>query len=405
MDQIQPGSRLKFRKLEMRKEKLGLVVGVKETGEFISLDSLGEYTLRLLMDGLSVGETETALSAQGHEANVRSFVSSIKDLGFAEISDSTNGGNADWDVRSENELGAHRLPFLLILIAWIIFISYAVSRIVYNPTIMYSAIGSLWKLNFVVFYLLIYAIFFLDGMIHESFHYLTAKIFGVPAKIGLSVRLFEPVLQTDLHSLWGVNKKKRYIVLLSGLMWDSFALSLFILARSYFQLSPIINTILSGFIFLNIMVIISEFFFFTRTDVYFVVETALDCSNLRGDSMNYQKFAWRNIFRKFQGSNQKPPLSNPLKDLSSREESIVRTYSWFMILSSAIVIVFGYLISFWGVVGILIGTFQQLIMGILIRNSFDLIIGAAGSGIFLFNIAFPIYFYLKQWKRTKSLVN
>ena len=405
MDQIEPNSCLRFHKLEVRREKIGLVVGRKETGEFVSLDSLGEETLKLLMDGLTISETESVLKSRGKDTNVASFASNIIDLGFASVSDSPHKNPNGLTIESENDLGRYRLPFLVVIICWIIFLSVAIFRIALNPSTLYAAVDSLWKLNFMVLYVLIFGIFLLDGAIHESFHYLSAKLFGVPAKIGLSVRLFEPVFQTELHALWSVNRKKRYIVLFAGLMWESLALSLFLLVKSAFQLPQPLSLFLSGYIFLNIMVIISEFAFFTKTDVYFILVTALNCGNLRDDSINYLKYLWRRAFGKLSGKYRSSPATDPLKVLPAWEKKTVKWYTWFMIVGSLAFLIFSYLISFWGVVSVIALTVAQFINGLSASNVPELGLGAAGLGIFAFNALFPVYFYVRKWRKRNSLIN
>jgi hypothetical protein len=53
-------------------------------------------------------------------------------------------------------------------------------------------------------------LFALTATVHELAHLAAARSLGVPARIGLSTRLFYLVAQTDVSGIWAAPRRARY---------------------------------------------------------------------------------------------------------------------------------------------------------------------------------------------------
>ncbi|HEY9422193.1 MAG TPA: hypothetical protein VIW92_12320, partial [Thermoanaerobaculia bacterium] len=128
--------------------------------------------------------------------------------------------------------------------------------------------------------------------VHEMGHLLAARAIGVPARMGISHRLWILVAETDLTGLWSVPKRQRYLPLLAGAWIDLLSLSLLLLAfraqeSGWILWPPSLYAFARAIAFSYMLRLLWQCFFFVRTDFYYVLITFLGSINLMQNTKSF----------------------------------------------------------------------------------------------------------------------
>lgn len=128
---------------------------------------------------------------------------------------------------------------------------------------------------------------FILVMLHEFSHFIAIRLLGGELGfIGIGRRFFYFVFETRIDNIWLLDKPKRIIVYLSGILCDVTLLSVFILVVNFTNI-PLFHNISKVAILLLIVGIIFEFKFYLKTDLYFVIADIIDSRTLMADSIMY----------------------------------------------------------------------------------------------------------------------
>lgn len=108
--------------------------------------------------------------------------------------------------------------------------------------------------------------------------------------MSLGRRLTHLVFQTKIENIWVIPRKKRYIIYLSGMLFDLFLISIFTYV-AYFQVGEqnLIYHLSRFLILLLIMGMIFEFRFYMKTDLYYVISDLLKYPTLFEESLEIVK--------------------------------------------------------------------------------------------------------------------
>lgn len=124
----------------------------------------------------------------------------------------------------------------------------------------------------------------LPGMtFHEWFHVLAGRRLGLPTRLTVSRRLFFVVFETHMDGLLGIPRRRRYLPFMSGLIADGLMFStLTLVAAAVDQAGalPVIGRLALAVAYLTLLRMAWQLCVFLRTDTYYVLTTALGCSNL-----------------------------------------------------------------------------------------------------------------------------
>ncbi|MNB81669.1 hypothetical protein D3C81_731950 [compost metagenome] len=220
--------------------------------------------------------------------------------------------------------------------------------------------------------LIFFLISWLLTILHESAHYFAAAALGVPVNFRISIRWFWMVIEANMNSLWSVERKKRYLPFLAGMAWDSVVL----LIALIFQFCYINNAAIVGYMKLITLIQIYKFLWhlliFFRTDLYYVLITVTNSSNLLAQAVLYLK---KPYFKK---------ASLEWENLSQPEQKMSKMFSVIYILGILAAIL---LFSFYSIPGFWSATSKA--MNNLINNSWDSALfwdGAIVIALTLFNI-------------------
>jgi putative peptide zinc metalloprotease protein len=135
----------------------------------------------------------------------------------------------------------------------------------------------------------LFALNLIAVMVHELAHLLAARASDVPARIGLSHRLWIVVAETDMSGIWMTPRHRRYLAFLAGPLIDAASAALLIGVlwvnrHGWLGLSPTLGQFTGAVLWSYLLRLLWQCFVFVRTDFYYVLATALDCKNLLADT-------------------------------------------------------------------------------------------------------------------------
>ena len=287
---IGPASTLVFRPLSVVRQGEDYLVGDVERGDYIAVPDIGVLVIELLRSGRTVGEAaERASAAAGTEVDVADFARALCAQGFAGPGLPGLGGLPGLAAAGGHEVSRSRWAAVLFgPYGWAVFgLTAAASAAIYlarprlfphssDPFFLSSPVRSVAAATVVMLLL---------GFAHELCHLLAARAEGVPARITVSRRLYLLVLETDLTRLWSIPRRRRYAPLMAGIALDVsllFAAQVTLLGQSagWWPLPGAAARALAALSYLQVAVIVPQFFVFLRTDIYAVLATATGCLNL-----------------------------------------------------------------------------------------------------------------------------
>ena len=126
---------------------------------------------------------------------------------------------------------------------------------------------------------------------HEWFHMLAGRRLGIPSRLSIGRRLYFVVFETDLTGLWSVPAKARYLPFLAGMVADILFFSLMTIIADLTHVPGDPYSFPSAFClamsYATVLRFLWQFYFYLRTDIYYVIITALRCINLHETTKQY----------------------------------------------------------------------------------------------------------------------
>jgi hypothetical protein len=123
-------------------------------------------------------------------------------------------------------------------------------------------------------------------VIHELAHFLAGRRIGVPSRIRVAHRFTVVVFETVLDGLVMLPRRQRYLPMLAGILADLVVMGALVdiawILRSFSGGGGIAPTVCLALAFTTLPRILWQFFVFLRTDVYYLLATALRCDDLDG---------------------------------------------------------------------------------------------------------------------------
>lgn len=215
--------------------------------------------------------------------------------------------------------------------------------------------------------------------IHEMGHLLAARAVGVSSRLGISSRMWVLVAETDMTGLWSVPKRQRYLPMLAGPLIDVVSASLISIAlfgqhRGWIALPSVVVQLSRAMVFVYMMRLLWQCFFFVRTDFYYVIATFCGCKSLMKDTQVYLGNQRRRLF------SSQPPIDQ--SHIPQSERRVIRSYAW--------VWLFGRGLALWSLFAITLP-----VAGQYLRSSFETMLAGFSQGSYaFFDALFILVFYL-----------
>jgi putative peptide zinc metalloprotease protein len=323
---ISLSSQLEIKNLNIYKDQKNFIVEDPHKGEFYEMPQICIDAIEMIQQGLSLGDIESRLKHDypDEQVDMIDFVYQLYELGLIQKID----GIPIEQEKEEDQAQKNEVVFPPF-----------VGKLFFNTISKY-----LYALLFVVNIMLFFVfpelfphyedLFIFDSMmlnmltwsglslivviIHEFGHLLAVRARGLPAKLGISHRLFLVVFETDMSHVWKLPPRERNILYLAGLCFDQVslfaALSLQLILPEEWAL---FKGMLGVMVFDIVIKMLYQCCFYMKTDLYYVFENVTGCYNLMENAQWWLKK--RLPFLRAEGKG----------DVFAGEERIIRYYSLF----------------------------------------------------------------------------
>lgn len=313
------GSIIRLHHLTMVAEDDGVMVGRPDIGSYALFPPEGAEALRMLDSGVPVsGVAAWYERTCGERLDVDDFLAALETLDFlrAEGEEKTAADRVRWQ-----RLGR----WMFSVPAWVCYITLimaASAAMVRVPSLRPS-----YRNLFFTSYLSLIPITLTVTqipciLIHEGFHALSGRRLGLPSRLRLGRRLYFLVAETRLDSLLSVPRRRRFVPFLAGMLADVVlisALTLVSVALRGHGIPRWLPALCLAIAFSCVLRLVWQLMFYLETDLYYVVATALRCSDLQNATRFYIRTQFRRLLRR-------SPLGTGA-EWSDRDRAMARWYA------------------------------------------------------------------------------
>ena len=260
-----------------------VVIGRRDIDSFAYFPPDGAALVRQLGDGRSPAQAAAWYSeTYGERIDIDEIVATLRELGFVRDADAVDDADgrpaADRPLRRQGLGRAVFSPLARALYA-IAFAAAAVACL-RDPALVPSAGHVLFTDSLLIAGVTLFVGQILLTLVHESFHVLAGRRLGLNTSVRISRRMYYVVFETRLDGLVSVPRRQRYLVILAGLLADVLVVTAFVLVAS--TTSGTLRGLCLALAFTTLPRIMWQFLFHLRTDVYYLVTTALGLDDLDG---------------------------------------------------------------------------------------------------------------------------
>lgn len=160
--------------------------------------------------------------------------------------------------------------------------------------------------------------------VHEMAHLTAARASGVSCRFSIGNQLWFVVWYTDMSGIWALPRRQRYLPILAGPLIDlvSAALLVLVLAAERQQgwgFAPYTASLLSALLFVYLLRIVWQCYFFMRTDFYYALSNLLGCKRLLQDTEDWLRNRWARLRGRVEAVDQ--------SGLPAHERRMIPTYA------------------------------------------------------------------------------
>lgn len=319
-----PDEPVALHSLTFLEENGEVTVGRADTGSYVVLPADGAELLHQLEAGLTQRQAaQWYIDTYGEQADVADFVAGLDEVGFLRAAD--EAPDADGPVRWQRLGKAVFSPvggacFAVLLAVWCVLM---IRHPVFVPG---------YRQLFVSQYLTVIELVAFFGqfpllLLHEAAHGLAGRRLGLPTTLSVSNRLYFVVLVTSMDALVGVERRKRWLPMLAGILTDLAGCAVLTviawLTMNGGQLT-LIGKVALALSMTSVLRIIWQFYFYLQTDLYYVAVTVMHLVDLQTVARQMLRNRFRRLLR----------LDHGLADESAwhpRDRAVARWYSWLML--------------------------------------------------------------------------
>lgn len=299
--------------LARQPEPDGILVGRKDLGTFLLLPADAVDVLDDLAAGLTVGEAQLRHHQRhGETPDMEDFLGSLEQHGFVRpaappgsrvgteepVAPPVKAYHFEWI----SERWASRLYETPMLAAGALLIALAVAAIAARPSIVPGWRAAYFPTNTAAGLLFLMLTGLFTTFLHEMGHLVAARARGVSCRFGIGNQLWFLVWETDMTGIWALPRGKRYLPILGGPLVDLLSASallliFFVSASGWVALPPRALRFGQALLFVYLMRIIWQCYFFLRTDFYYALANLLRCRSLMQDTRVFLKNLAARFFR------------------------------------------------------------------------------------------------------------
>lgn len=165
-------------------------------------------------------------------------------------------------------------------------------------------------------------------LMHEAAHALAGRRLGLNSSLSVKRRFYYVVFETALDGLVSVPRRQRYLPMLAGMILDVVVFSGLTLGAAALHgasgAAGLIGRLLLCMAFVVVMRIAWQFYFFLRTDLYFLATTVLGCNDLQATARLVLRNRLMRVLRR-------PGDMADESTWRERDHQVARWYSWLMV--------------------------------------------------------------------------
>jgi hypothetical protein len=177
-------------------------------------------------------------------------------------------------------------------------------------------------------------------LLHEAFHALAGRRLGLNSTLRMGHRFIYVVFETSLDGLVAVPRRQRYLPMLAGMLADVLAIAGLTLAAAALHPASAADSGVAGFgyrfllsmAFGVVLRFAWQFYFFLRTDLYYLTTTVLGCNDLQTTA---RQMLWNRIWRLL----DRPGRLADEAAWTPRDRHVARWYSWLMLAGYGLLLV------------------------------------------------------------------
>ena len=293
------GTLVAVRPFVQRPDGEATIIGDVDRKVYLAIPTEGLDILNALSAGKTVGEAAQAYQDKHREqVDINDFLQTLEREGFVAPADTVprdahahqhkqvKSFSFDWISPKM----AKRLTGKTVFFTGLSLIIVGLVLLFDDPGLMPTSKALVFEGgNFALLMIVTFIVAMMGVSIHEIAHATAARSVGVSATLGISNLMWVLVAQTDISGIWMVSKAARIKAYLAGFFIDLSLSSILVIylhgARNGYL--PTSNSVLlwayavlATFLFR----IIFKFFFYLRTDIYYVLATLVNAKNLMGDT-------------------------------------------------------------------------------------------------------------------------
>ncbi|SEN44337.1 hypothetical protein [Actinacidiphila rubida] len=288
---------VRLHRLTMVPEDDGVMVGRPDTASYALFPEEGAEALRMLDRGTPLGEVADWYERTcGETLDVDDFLEVLGDLGF--VTEDGEPPPPAAPVRWQR-LGRWTFSRPAWLVYTVLLVAAAVEW-VRDASLRPSYHDVFFTSHLALIPITLTVVQIPCILVHEGYHALSGRRLGLPSTLTISRRLYYLVAETRLDSLFSVERRRRYLPFLAGMLADAVliaGLDLLVVALRGHGVPHWVPALLLAVAFTCVMRLLWQFMFYLETDLYYVVTNALRCSDLQNATRAYVRRRFRDVTR------------------------------------------------------------------------------------------------------------
>ncbi|MFE7191596.1 hypothetical protein [Kitasatospora sp. NPDC057541] len=318
-----------FHPLVFQPEGDEVTVGRLDEGTFVVLPADGAALLRRLVDGAEPAEAARWYArSYGETVDIAEFVADLGELGFLRDPDEAPApppAPVRWQRLGRAVFSPVGAALYLALLAG------SVVTLARSPEL----VPGYRHLFFTPYLSVLVIVMFLAQapliLVHEAAHALAGRRLGLPSRLSVGRRLYFVVVQTELDGLVTVDRRRRILPMLAGVLADLGVLAVLTLVAAGTRHSDgalsAVGGVALGLAYSTVLRVIWQALFFLRTDGYYLVVTVLGCVDLHTTAKQLLADRWARL-------RGRPAPYDP-EGWHPRDRAVARWYSVLMALGYA----------------------------------------------------------------------
>ncbi len=334
MARFEPDTHVAVRPFARNHEGENVTIGLLGGQAFVTIPVEGVEILDALAEGGSVGDAlHRYEQAHAETPDIADFLEALELAGF--VAELGVGDPAPAAIEPSPQAAAPNFRWISpaaarralggpVVFACGLAIAVGLGLVATDPSLVPGATVLVFHRHLAAWTAVMFTVATAGVLVHEFGHVLAARAAGVPARVRVGHRLWVLVVETDMTGIWLAPKRSRQLAFLAGAIIDAACSSallgvLWARQHGWIVLSQMLERFLAATLVTYLLRLLWQCFVFVRTDLYYVLATALDCKNLLADA--------EDLMRNWVARARRLPPTTDQSAIPARELRSIRAYT------------------------------------------------------------------------------